>query len=125
MGFFVVVDIAALFALARYGFTQPEIGYWGADVVPNALANNIFTFGIFLPGLICILVELVKRYMRMKRTKNLQENQMFGFALGFLIYAIGGIFDALGSIRSWMILLARSIIMLSSFVFYYFSILED
>lgn len=122
---FTAVSFAAVFTLAKYGFTQPEMTYWGADVVPNKSANNIFTFGLFLPGFIAIIIELVKRYKKLREKDGLRQKQLFGFALGFFIYAIGGVFDGLGSIRAWMILLARSIIMISLIVFYFSCTLDE
>lgn len=123
--FFSLVSLSAIISLAHYGFTQPEVNYWGANVVPNQLANNIFIFGIFAPGFALVVAEIIKRYKSWKREGGLQEKQLFGFFCGFLLYALGGVFDALGTAQYWLTLVARTAIMISFLVFYFFITLDE
>jgi len=117
IGIFTLISISALLAFWVYGFERPEIGFWGANQIPNKLASNILTFGLSLPGFLCILAELIKRYRKWKKTKDLQEKRLFGYAVGFLIYAVGGIFDALGS-QDWIPLFSRGVLLISLLIFY-------
>jgi len=122
---FIVISAIAVVTLALYGFQQPEMSYWGANVVPNDLANNIFIFGLFLPGLVCIMVELGKRVRRWNQKNNLENKRRAGLALGYFLYALAGVFDALGSAQAWMTLVARSGVMVSFLIFYFFVTLEE
>ncbi|MBD3208245.1 MAG: hypothetical protein GF370_02215 [Candidatus Nealsonbacteria bacterium] len=123
-GFFSLMSVAAVIALELYGFSQPEMGYWGANVVPNKLANNIFTFGLFLPGAIFILIELIRKITSWMKDQGLKEKKLLGFAFGFFLYAAGGIFAGLGA-QAWIVLLARISIMTALLVFYFSTTLDN
>ncbi|MBD3207996.1 MAG: hypothetical protein GF370_00895 [Candidatus Nealsonbacteria bacterium] len=122
---FTLIAVLTILSFWKYGFSRSEITYWGSTLVPNELTNNLFTFAIFIPALLFIIIELIRRFKRWKETGNSTERQLFGFNLGFLIYAITGFFDALASAQGWLMLLARIGSMLPPLIFYLFATLED
>ncbi len=124
-GFFIGVALTAIYAFYRYGFSPTELTYWGNNIVPNKTANNIFNIGIFLPGLAFILAEIARRYRSFRKTGISLEKQLLGFGIGFLIYAVVGIFEALIFTQGWKILLVRTLMMLAPITFYFSSILEE
>ncbi len=123
-GIFIAIAAAAICAFYLYGFSPTELTYWGNNIVPNKIANTIFNIGIFLPGLIFIVSEIIRRYRNFKKTGEHLEKQLLGFALGFLIYAVVGIFEALIFTQGWKILLIRTLMMLAPITFYFFSTLN-
>ena len=122
---FTVLTIAVIFTFYQYGFTRGEVTYGGTDFTPNERTNKLFTYGIFLPLLVCMIVEFLKRVGEWRRTKDITQRQLFGFSVGFLIYALMGIFDALGIAQDWLILLVRIGVMLSPLTFYIFTTWSD
>lgn len=116
--FFTIVALSAILSFWIYGFTASEVTYWGTTLVPNNITNNIFTFGMFIPIVIFIFIELGRRFKRWGESGSSTERQLFGFNIGFLIYAITGFFDALASAQGWIMLLSRIGSMLPPLVFY-------
>jgi len=123
-GCFTLISLVAVAAFYRHGFSSPQLTYWGNNIVPNLVANNIFTFGMFVPGLLCIIVEVVRRYKKWKATGSFLEKKLLGFGIGFLAYAVAGIFETLIFTTGWRILLARIGIMVALLAFYLFATLE-
>ena len=109
--------------LFLYGFNRSEITYWGSTSIPNQITNNLFTFGVFVPALACILTDFTKRLKAWRRTGDPVQRQLFGFSLGFLIYAVAGFFDALAFAQGWLMLLSRIGEMLTPLIFYFFATL--
>lgn len=122
---FSILVFLTLFGFFKFGFTQGEVGYAGTDPTPNDFSNNIFTYGIFFPIFICIIIEFVRRFRKWRKTKDKTERQLFGFSTGFLVYALMGIFDALGIAQGWFILLVRIGIMIAPLIFYLSATWED
>lgn len=118
VGFFIVLTLIASWALFEFGFTPGEVYYAGTDHTPNEFSNNLFTFGIFFPLAIAILIEFVRRFKNWRATDDPAQRQLFGFSAGFLVYALMGIFDALGVAQDWMIVLVRIGIMVAPLTFY-------
>ncbi len=115
----------AIVTLFLYGFNRSEITYWGSTSVPNEITNNIFMFGIFIPAFICILVDFGRRFKAWRRTGSPLQRQLFGFSLGFLIYAVMGVFDALASAQGWLMLFLRIGSMSVPLTFYFFATLTS
>lgn len=115
---FTLVTLLVVFTFFKYGFEPGEVTYWGTDPAPHKLTNKLFIYCLFLPALLFIIIEFIRRLRNWRRTKDLTERQLFGFTIGFLIYAITGILDALGGIQSWLILLIRIGVMLAPLTFY-------
>ena len=116
--FFTCTILLAVITAFKYGFTRPEVTYWGNNIISNPISNKIFTFGVFLPVVPCIIIEIFRRLKKWKRTRDYNERQLFGFSLGFLVYALAGFFEALIFTQGGAMLLARSGIMLASLTFY-------
>ena len=68
-----------------------------------------------------MIIEFIRRLRNWRRTKDPTERQLFGFSLGLLIYAIMGIFDALGIVEGWLVLLVRIGVMFAPLTFYFFA----
>ena len=124
VGFFTVMALSSVFFLFKNGFTRPELTYWGNNIVPNKISNQLFTFGIFIPAVPCIVIELFRRSSRWRKSKSLIEKQLLGFNFGLLIYAMTGFFEALVFAQGWQMLLVRIGIMLSPLIFYLSATLE-
>ncbi len=124
-GFFTFMALLAVFAHFKYGFSKPETTYWGNNIVPNELSRKLLTYTLFMPAFICIIIEFVRRFKKWREVKGVIERQLFGFILGFLIYAITGVVDALGAVVGWLMLLARIGTMLVPLTFYLFVSWED
>lgn len=121
IGFDIVIALIAivvLFTFFRYGSTAGEMTYWGTDPTPNDLTNKLFTYLQFLPVLLCVVADLIRRLRNWRRTGSPTERQLFGINLGLLIYAFAGIFDGLGLAQNWTLLLVRIGIMVSALVIY-------
>ena len=112
-----------VFTFFRYGFNPGELTSWGTDPEPNSLTNKLFIFSLFLPVFVFMIIEFIRRLRNWRRTGDAMERQLFGFSSGFLIYAITGIFDALGVIEGWLVLLVRIGIMFAPLTFYFFATL--
>ncbi len=117
----VFLAIATLFL---YGFNRSEITYWGSTSIPNETTNNIFMFGVFIPAFICILIDFGKRLKAWRSTGDPLQRQLFGFSLGFLVYAVMGVFDALAFAQGWLMLLLRIGGMAAPLIFYFFATLS-
>jgi len=104
-----------------YGFSFGKMTSWGTDPEPNSLTNKLFIFCLFLPVFLLMIIEFIRRLRNWKRTRDPMEKQLFGFNLGLLIYAIMGIFDALGIIEGWLVLLVRIGVMFAPLTFYFFA----
>lgn len=124
-GFFTCTTLLTVFTLYKYGFEVPELTYWGNNIIPNRTTNQIFTYAILLPVVPCIIIEFFRRLRNWRQTGNSIEKQLLGFSVGFMVYAITGTFDVLGSIQDWMILLSRSATMLAPLIFYFFATMEE
>jgi len=116
--FMVLIVVLTFFV---YGFSLGKMTSWGTDPEPNSLTNKLFIFCLFLPVFLLMIIEFIRRLRNWRRTKDPIERQLFGFSLGFLIYAIMGIFDALGIIEGWLVLLVRIGIMFAPLTFYFFT----
>ena len=123
--FFTTTSLAAVFMLFLYGFTRPEVTYWGNNIIPNPISSKIFSYGVFLPAAPCIITELIRRGREWMKTRHLADRQLFGFALSLLIYAIAGFFEGLIFTQGWQMLLTRIGIMLSPLTLYLFTTLRD
>lgn len=121
---FTCLAAATVFTFYKYGFEMGEMTYWGINPVPNEATNNLLSCGIFVPSFFCIIIEIIRRYKRWKRTGKDSEKQLFGFSIGFLIYALTGIFDAVGGSQGWLTLLVRTGIMTAPLIFYLSATLE-
>jgi len=115
---FSCIALAAVVTLFLYGFSEGTITYAGTDQTPNDLSNDIFTFGIFFPLFIFIISEFIRRFKKWRETKDATQRQLWGFSLGLLVYSAIGIFDALGIIQGWLVLLVRIGIMVAPLTFY-------
>ncbi|MBD3208074.1 MAG: hypothetical protein GF370_01290 [Candidatus Nealsonbacteria bacterium] len=124
IGFFAIVCLTAVFAFFQYGFIEGNLTYWGAKHKPNDVANKIFIFGIFLPAFSLILADLVRRYRAWRKNRGTNERRLLGFSFGFLIYAIMGVFDALGRAGGWLMVLSRMGITTAPLIFYFFTTWE-
>jgi len=124
VGTFYIITALVLFAFFKGGVVAGEITYWGRDVKSNVLANQIFSYGIFIPGFLCVLIDFFRRIRQWKKTNILIEKQLFGFSSGLLVYCITGIFDATGLAQGWLLLLSRIGIMLVPLIFYLSAIWE-
>lgn len=118
VGAFYIVTALILFAFFKGGVVAGEITYWGRDVKSNALANEIFSYAIFVPGFLCVLIDFFRRIGQWKKTNILIEKQLFGFSFGLLLYCLFGIFDATGLAQGWILLFSRIGIMLVPLIFY-------
>lgn len=116
---FVVLIVVSTFFI--YGFSSGKMTFWGTDPEPNSLTNKLFIFCLFLPVFLLMIIEFIRRLRNWRRTKDPVERQLFGFNLGLLIYAIIGIFDALGVVEGWLVLLVRIGIMFAPLTFYFFA----
>ena len=117
-GFFSVIILLVVFTFFMSGFEVGEVTYWGTDHTPNPLTNKLFSYFLFAPIFILMIVEFIRRLRNWMRSKDFKERQLLWFTVGFLIYAITGILDALGAVRGWLILLVRIGIMLAPLIFY-------
>ncbi len=117
-GFFTLTVFSAVLILFLLGFERPEVTYWGNNIKPNKISNTIFTFGVFLPALPILIIEISRRIKGLKEKRNHEAKQLFGFSIGFLIYALAGFFEALVFTQGWMMLITRTGIMLAALVFY-------
>ena len=124
IGFFTIVCLSAVLVFFQYGFIEGEVTYWGAKHKPNDVANNIFIFGIFLPAFSMILTDVFRRYKAWRKKGADYERKLFGFSLGFLVYAVMGVFDALGKAGGWLMILSRTGITTAPLIFYFFSTWE-
>ncbi len=123
--FFTLMILLAVFAFLKYGFVEGEVGYWGSHHDPNEIANKLFIFTVFIPAFICIILNIIQTLKKWKETGDATKRQLFGFSIGFLIYAITGIIDSLGVFKGWLILLVRIGMMLAPITFYLFATWED
>ncbi len=123
--FFDFMILIAVFTLFKYGFSRPEPTYWGNNIVPNEVSRKILTYTLFAPAFLFVIIEFFRRLVRWRKTKNSMEFQLFGFSLGFLIYAVAGVIDALGIVSEWFMLLSRIGIMFVSLTFYLFVIWQE
>lgn len=123
--FFTVIAALVVISLFVYGFEEPEIDYWGSKIKANDFTTGLFGVVVFMPGLFIILIELVRRYRRWKKSKSLAEKKLFIFSLGFLVYALTGLFEVIFYQRGWQVLLVRIGIMIAPFVFYFSATLEE
>ncbi|MBD3208076.1 MAG: hypothetical protein GF370_01300 [Candidatus Nealsonbacteria bacterium] len=118
-GFFTITVTAAVITCLIYGVIPGEITPWGMKNKPNPITDKIFTFGVFLPGAIIIIIEFLRRVNRLRKDKSRQEKQLFGFSLGFLIYVSTGALEVLVFSQDWLMLLARVAIMVAPLTFYW------
>jgi len=116
--FFTAIVLSAVFTFFKYGFVVGEVTYWGSNHKPNEITNNIFVYGIFVPALLFILVNLGRHLKTWKKERTTIQRQLLGFTIGFLIYALAGIIDALGIVKDWVMLLSRIGIMFAVLFFY-------
>lgn len=123
--FFLCMALVAVFTHFKYGFIPIAGSYWGKTHKFNPLSQKIFTIGLFFPGFICVLIELIRRYKEWRKTGSFMEKQLFGFALGFLAYSITGFLEALVFTQEWTILLGKIGMMVGPLIFYYFATLSD
>lgn len=112
-----------VFTFFNYGFSPGELTSWGTDPEPNSLTNQLFIFSLFLPVFVFMVIEFIRRLRNWRRTRDVIERQLFGFSSGFLIYAVMGIFDALGIVQGWLVLLIRIGVMFAPLTFYFFATL--
>ena len=118
------VVLIVVYTFFAYGFSFGEMTSWGTDPEPNSLTNKLFLFCLFLPVFLLMIIEFIRRLKNWRRTKDPIERQLFGFSLGLLIYAIMGIFDALGVVQGWLVLLIRIGVMFAPLTFYFFATLS-
>lgn len=118
---FTFIAMLAVVSFFMYGFVVPETTYWGNNIIPNKISNRLFTYGLFLPAVPCILIEVIKRFKAWRITNGNEEKQLLGFSFGFLFYSLAGIFEALIFTQGWPMLLARTGIMFTPLTFYFFS----
>ncbi len=125
VGVFYLLTALTLFAFFNGEIIIGEVTYWGREIEPNALANKFFSYGIFVPAFLCILIDFFRRITRWKKTNILTEKQLFGFSFGLLLYCLFGVFDATGFAQGWVMLLLRIGIMLVPLLFYLSAIWES
>ena len=124
-GFFALMIFLTVLAFFKYEIITGELGYWGSHHEANKAVGRLFIFTIFLPALICILIEFVKWFRKWRQTGNPTDRQLLGFSIGFLIYAITGAIDTLGIFKGWAVLLVRVGMMLAPLTFYLSAAWED
>ncbi len=124
IGAFYIMTALTLFAFFSGEIIIGETTYWGREIEPNALANKVFSYGIFVPAFVCVLADFFRRIGRWKKANFLSEKQLFGFSFGLLVYCLTGIFDATGLAQGWVMLLLRIGTMLVPLTFYLSAIWE-
>lgn len=122
---FTIIAVSVVVSLFVFGFVEPEKDYWGSKIRSKEITTQLFAFGIFVPGLLCILIELVRRYRKWRETNSLLEKRLFGFSMGFLVYALTGLFEIIVFQEGWQVLLVRIGIMVAPFIFYFSATLEE
>jgi len=122
---FGITTFLAVLALFVYGFELAETTYWGTKYDANEITHAIFTYGIFIPALLCIFFEFFNRIKIWKKEKRFIDKQLLGINTALLIYALVAVFDGLAIAGGWMLLLVRIGIMISALVIYFFITEED
>jgi len=122
---FTIIAVSVVISLFVFGFVEPEKGYWGSKIRSKEITTQLFAIGIFIPGTILILLELVRRYRKWKENNSLLDKRLFGFSLGFLVYALTGLFEVIIFQEGWQVLLVRIGIMVAPFIFYFSATLEE
>ncbi|MBD3208238.1 MAG: hypothetical protein GF370_02180 [Candidatus Nealsonbacteria bacterium] len=117
-GVFTLMVILALVTFFAYGFTSEGSTYWGSQYRINDLTNNIFVFGIFVPAVLLIILDVGLRIERWRKKGNGMQKELLLFDLGFLVYAASGVLDGLGLLENWIILLSRIGTMAAPLIFY-------
>ncbi len=120
--FFTILAVAALFI---YGFELAETTHWGTKYNANDLTHKIFIYGMFVPSLLCIFVEMFRRIKIYKKEKMFDDKQLLGINSALLIYALVAVFDGLAIASGWTLLLVRIGIMVSALVIYFFITEEE
>ncbi len=123
--FFTFTIFLTVFAFLKYGIVEGELTYWGSHHNPNEKANKLFIFTVFLPAFICIIANFISTFKKWRKTDSPLDRQLFGFSVGFFIYAITGVIDSLGIFTGWLILLVRIGMMLAPIVFYLSATWDD
>ncbi len=124
IGAFYVMTALTLFAFFSGENIVGDVTYWGRDIEPSALANKMFSYGVFVPAFLCVLVDFFRRVGAWRKDNVLREKQLFGFSLGLLIYCLTGVFDATGLAQGWVMLLLRIGTMFVPLIFYLSAIWE-
>jgi len=122
---FVLFALLGIIFLFKDGFVMPEPDYWGNSISMKETSENVLIYALFIPGFLFIIIEFIRRLRRWLKTKNPKERQLFGFALGLFIYAITATIDALAMALGWLMVLARTGVMLSSLTIYFFAIWDQ
>lgn len=124
-GLFSIVTLFAVISLFIFGFELAEITYWGTKYNANDLTHKIFTFGMFVPALICVIFELCRRFIIYRRGSKFSDKQLLGINVALLIYALVAVFDGLAIASGWNLLLVRIGIMVSALIIYFFITEEE
>jgi len=122
---FSMVVLYTVYMFFKYGFEYGEVTYWGTDPTPDPRTNRVFMIFLFFPAFVFIIIDAIRRFVKWRKTKDVYERQLFGFTIGFLIYAVSGVIDALGGAEGLFILVSRIGTMLSPLTFYIFASLRD
>jgi len=117
-GIFTLMVILALVTFFTYGFTSEGTTYWGSQYRINDLTNNIFVFGIFIPAVLLIILDVGLRIERWRKKGKGIQKELLLFDFGFLVYAAAGVLDGLGLLEDWIILLSRIGTMAAPLIFY-------
>ena len=119
-GFFSLAIILAVAFLFLFGF-ETVATEWGTKHDANPYTDAVFTFAVYLPILILVICFLVQRFMIWGKTHALFDRQMFGFAIGFLVYALIAVLDGLALVVGYGLILVRIAgTLLPSLIFYYY-----
>ncbi len=119
-GIFTLVSFAVVTSLFIYGFDLAEVNRWGTKYDANMLTHAVFVYGIFIPAIICILADLVRKFNGWRKKGNFYYKQFLAINVGFLTYAMVAVFDGLALAKGVTLLLVRIGIMVSAMIIYYF-----
>ncbi len=122
---FSIITLFAVAALFMHGFELAETTYWGTKYNANELTHQIFTYGMFVPALICVVTELLRRALIYRKGKKFSDKQLLGINSALLIYALVAVFDGLAIASGWTLLLVRIGIMVSALIIYFFITEEE
>jgi len=118
---FSIITALAIIILFINGFELAEMTRWGTKYDANPITHNIFTYGIFIPALLCVSYEIRRRIHTWRATNSFYEKQLLAFNIGILLYAVVAVFDGLAIAKGATLLLVRVGIMVSALIIYYFA----
>ncbi len=122
---FAFTTLVTVVSLFIWEFELQEASNWGSKYDAHIYTHLLFTVTMYLPVVVCIVIDLIRRYKRWARNGSLTELQLAGFNGGILFFAAIAVSDGLALAEGPFMIPVRMGIMVSALIIYYFATLQE